>query len=262
MLPGTIQGAAQARTGGPRLTVLVTALVLTLALPHHGQAEQVAVPALNAYVTDLTGTLAPEVRASLNDRLAAFDRETSTQIVVVIIPTVGDEAIEEVGLRIAEENRIGRKGKDNGALLLVARSDRKLRIEVGYGLEGVLTDALSSQIIRKEIVPHFRNNDYAAGIVAGVEAIMSATRNEYTADPEADSKGGPGISSIIVLLIIVFFLTRLRSSGLRRSGFPPFPPMGGGWGSGSGGFGGGGFSSGSFGGGGGSFGGGGSSGSW
>ena len=231
-------------------------------------AQTVTIPRLTQYVTDETGTLSPEVRRVLNDSLAAFDRQTSTQIVVVVLPTIGMEAIEEIGLKIVEANGVGQKGKDNGVLLLVVRDDRLLRIEVGYGLEGVLTDALSAQIIRREIVPRFREGDYDGGIAAGVSAIMRATRNEYTADPQADDEGGMKLSTIITMLFILFIVSRMmaRSSRARRGGFPPIPPIGGGWGSGggfgSGGFGGGGFGGGGFSGGGGSFGGGGSSGSW
>lgn len=231
-------------------------------------AQTVTIPRLAEYVTDVTGTLSPEVRRALNDSLAAFDRQTSTQIVVVVLPTIGREALEEVSLKIVEANGVGRKGKDNGVLLLVVRDDRLIRIEVGYGLEGVLTDALSAQIIRREIVPRFRESDYDGGIAAGVGAIMRATRNEYTAEPQSDDEEGMKLSTIITLLFVLFIVSRMmsRSSRARRGGFPPIPPFGGGWGSGggfgSGGFGGGGFGGGGFSGGGGSFGGGGSSGSW
>ncbi|HMK38496.1 MAG TPA: TPM domain-containing protein, partial [Bacteroidota bacterium] len=153
-------------------------------------------------------------------------------------------------------NKIGRKGKDNGVLLVVARNDRKARIEVGYGLEGVLPDALAGQIIRHEIGPHFRQGDYC-GLRAGVEAIMSATKNEYQAEPS--SRGGRSSSTrlIFALVFVAFMVIRLarRRHGIFLGGGPW---IGGGWGSGSGG----GFGGGGFGGGGGSFGGGGASGSW
>ncbi len=249
--------------GRVTVTTLLAALLLA-ATP--ALSQSVVIPRLTEYVTDQTGTLAPEIRQELSDSLAAFDRQTSTQIVVVILPTIGIEAIEEVSLKIVETNNVGGKGKDNGVLLLVVRDDKLLRIEVGYGLEGVLTDALSAQIIRREIVPRFRNGDYAGGIVAGVSAIKLATRNEYTADPREDGKKGFRFSTLVVVLIILFIVSRMkfRSSGIGRGGFPPVPPFGGGWG-GGGGFGGGGFGGsggGGFSGGGGSFGGGGSSGSW
>ena len=243
--------------------VLLCIMLSTTTLLH---AQSLTIPRLTEYVTDQTGTLAPDVRQALNDSLAAFDKATSTQIVVVILPTIGIEALEEVSLKIVEENGVGRKEKDNGVLLLVVRDDRLLRIEVGYGLEGVLTDALSAQIIRNEIVPHFRSGDYASGIQAGVSAIMRATRNEYVADPQDDDTKGVDVSTIFTLLVILFIISRMirrNRTGIRGGGFPP---IGGGWGGGSwggGGFGGGGFGGGGgFSGGGGSFGGGGSSGSW
>jgi uncharacterized protein len=241
-----------------RLAILPVLLGFLLCGAFHADAQEVPAPALANYITDQAGVLPPDVTVALNEKLALFERETSTQIAVVVLPTLGGEAIEDASYRFVEKNKLGRKGKDNGILLLVVRDDRKIRIEVGRGLEGVLTDALSSQIIRKEIVPHFRVNDYPSGIAAGVDALMRATRNEYTADPESGKSSGPGIGPIVVMLIIIFIVTRLRSSGIRRGGFPPF---GGGFGGGSFG-GGGGFGGGSFGGGGGSFGGGGASGSW
>lgn len=245
-----------------RMTFIALIVVAgMLAIPvRHASAQPAASEPLTTYVTDATGTLDAADRESLNARLAAFDKQTSTQIAVVVLSTLHGEPLEEASRRIVIQNRMGQKGRDNGVLLLVVRDERKIRIEVGRGLEGVLTDALSSQIIRKEIVPHFKAQDYPGGIAAGVEAIMAATRNEYTADP-AGEKGddGVGVGVIIAIMIIFFIMSRMRSSGLRRGGF--FPPMGGGFGGGSFG-GGGGFGGGGFSGGGGSFGGGGASGSW
>jgi uncharacterized protein len=221
-----------------------------------GQGE--AVPSLSRYATDLTGTLSSQELAGLEVKLAGFDKGTSTQIVFVMIPTVGGEAIEEVALRIAEKNRLGQKGKDNGALLLVAKNDRRIRIEVGRGLEGVLPDAIAGRIIRNEITPRFREGDFYSGINAGLDAIMAATRNEYKADQGGRSKDSIQFPLVIIVLgaVILISLFRGRSSSISRSRGGGFPPIGGGWG-GGGGFGGGGFS-----GGGGSFGGGGASGSW
>jgi uncharacterized protein len=237
---------------------LVALILVATTLVH---AQSVTIPRITEYVTDEAGTLSPGVRQALNDSLAAFDKATSTQIVVVILPTIGIEALEEVSLRIVEQNGVGRKGKDNGVLLLVVRDDRKLRIEVGYGLEGVLTDALTAQIIRKEIVPHFRIGDYDSGIVAGVSAIQRATRNEYTADPSDTGSEGFNSGTIFFILFVLFVLSRLFSRLSSRRGRRGGFPLGGGWGGGSWG-GGGGFGGGGFSGGGGSFGGGGSSGSW
>jgi len=212
------------------------------------------VPALKHYATDLTGTLTPEQVAQLDQLLSSFDRTTSTQIVVLMIPSLNGDEIEDYSLRVAEANRIGKKGKDNGALLLVSKNDRKARIEVGYGLEGAVTDALSGQIIRQEIAPRFRQGDYYGGLRAGVEAIIAASKDEYHADPS--SQGGRRSSPILfAVIMIAFALIRLtrRRRGFFWGGGPWIGGGGGGWGGGSGG----GFS-----GGGGSFGGGGASGSW
>jgi uncharacterized protein len=230
---------------------------------------QPAVPELKSFATDLTSTLSGEELNQLNSRLKAFEDSTSNQLVMLMISSLDDYPLEYYSMDVAEKNKIGTKGHDNGALLLIVKNDKKLRIEVGYGLEGVLPDALSNSIIRNVIVPHFKQDDYYAGISAGVDAIIAATAGEYKAPPDQDKDKNKthGISTIIFIIIfILFFFIR---GGRRRGpgGFVFLPGMGGfgggsrnsGWGN-SGGFGG--FSGGGFSGGGGSFGGGGSSGGW
>lgn len=226
-------------------------------------------------MNDETGTLTKEQINSLLKKLEDFDKETSTQIVVYIIPSLNGEPLEEVSVRLAEANKIGKKDKNNGVLLLIAKNDRKLRIEVGYGLEGVLTDALSSQIIRNEITPSFKNNNYYEGITKGIDAIISVTKGEYKADKKKKESGGLcfGIP-IFVIMIFIFvgfsiFISIIRrlmgfggtmySGGRRNGGWSNFGG-GGFWSGGSGSSGGSSF--GGFSGGGGSFGGGGASGSW
>ncbi|MER3523066.1 MAG: hypothetical protein C4326_03125 [Ignavibacteria bacterium] len=238
---------------------LILASVLVIGLQSTGRAEEVKIPKLLKRVTDFTNTLSPPQLADLEQTLARFEDTTSTQIAVVMIPTLGDESIEDFALRTAELNGIGQKKKDNGVLLLIAKDDRQMRIEVGYGLEGVLPDGLCGQIIRREIVPHFQNGDYFAGITAGVEAIMKATQNEYMAEPKSDNGTLSWILPLIWFGVIAFLASRnaRRSRMLGRGGRLPIF-YGGGWGSGGGR--GGGF--GGFSGGGGSFGGGGASGRW
>jgi len=138
-------------------------------------AQTVENARLTRWVTDRTGTLTPDEAAGIEEELRAFADSTSTQVVLLMIPTTGDLAVEEYAYEVARANGIGHKGKDNGVLLLVATEDRKVRIEVGYGLEGVLTDQLSGVIIRSEIAPRFRAGDYAGGLRAGARAIMAAT---------------------------------------------------------------------------------------
>ncbi len=219
------------------------------------------IPKLQRRVTDLTNTLSAAELGALEGDLAAFEDSTSNQIVVVMIPTLGDQSLEDFALRAAQSNGIGREKQDNGALLLVVKDDRKIRIEVGYGLEGVLTDALSSQIIRREMTPYFRSGDYYNGIKAGIEAIVLATRNEYKAEKTKSKSKSP--SFLVLLFFLVMFIFVVRSARRRAGGLGMLPFLlassmgrsrGGGWGGGGGG---GGFS-----GGGGSFGGGGASGGW
>ncbi len=247
--------------------IAIRALVCCAALlaGHAGApAAPVSIPRLTQYATDLTQTLSAGQLATLSSELDAFQKKTSTQVVVLMIPTAGDQAIEELSYRIAQANGIGVKGKNNGILLLIAKNDRHMRIEVGYGLEGALPDILAGQIIRKEIAPRFRTDDYYGGIESGVRAIMLATQDEYKADTPPRKRQG----SIVVLLFMVFaviLVTRMfrRVGGSFPGGFGP--PFLGGWGgsSSSGGWGGGGgFGGGGFSGGGGSFGGGGASGGW
>ena len=130
------------------------------------------VPALKARVTDLTGTLAAGEAQALDAKLAAWEQKTGNQLAVLIVPTTQPEPIEAYSIRVADAWKIGRKGQDNGALLVVAKDDRKLRIEVGYGFEGSLTDATSRRIIAETIAPAFRQNRYAQGINAGVDQII------------------------------------------------------------------------------------------
>jgi len=215
-------------------------------------------------VDDRTGTLTPDQIATLERKMAAFEQETTNQIAVLLIPSLEGDSLEDYSIRLAEKWKIGQKGRNNGAILLVVKNDRKLRIEVGYGLEGALPDALSGTILRDEIAPRLRNGQFFEGIEAGIEAIMAATRGEYKA---AAKKKGNALNSWLPLLImgafLVFFI--IAASQARRGHYHSGGSRG--WTSGGGFFGGGGgggFSGGGggFSGGGGDFGGGGSSGSW
>jgi uncharacterized protein len=246
----------------PHLLAMTLLLILGSAVSLH--ADEAAPPKLYGYVTDQTGTLSDGEKQLLTARLRAFEDSTSTQIVVLMVPTTGDMSLEEYSLKVAELNKIGQKGKSNGALLFIAKDDHKVRIEVGYGLEGVLTDALTSIIIRREIAPQFRQSDYFAGISAATDAMMLASRGEYKADPKSGANNSLPIIPIIIFIVIFILVIRNASRRPHRyfGGFGPTMwtgSSGGGWGGGgSSSFGGGS----SFSGGGGSFGGGGASGSW
>jgi uncharacterized protein len=226
-----------------------------------GTATAVEVPTLQHYVNDQANRLSQAEWEQLERMLEAYDRTTSSQYVVLIIPSLEGESIEDFSMAVAEKNRIGKKGKDNGLLFLVVVNDRKMRFEVGYGLESVLTDALTSTIISEIIAPEFRSGRYAAGITAGMDAAMKAASGEFTApEPRPESrKKSRGTNGIVFFIILLFILIRIgrrkgRGGGIWFLGGPWGGSSGGGF-SGGGGFGG-------FSGGGGSFGGGGSSGSW
>ncbi len=220
---------------------------------------------IRTYVTDKTGTLSSSETTSLETKLSNFDKQTSNQVVVYIISTLDGESLEDKSYEIAEQNGVGRKSKNNGVLLFIVKDDRKLRIEVGYGLEGALPDATCDQIIRHDITPLFKQAKYYDGINAGVDAIIKATKGEYKNDTkeknEDDYICGMPIFAVVIMIAIFFFVIMpivSRICGWSRGGW--FSGGSGGWssgGSGSSWSGGGGFS-----GGGGSFGGGGASGSW
>lgn len=217
-----------------------------------GQAE---VPTIKMWATDLTNTLTKSELDDLNYRLKTFEDSTSNQIVTLMISTLDGYSIEEVANEIFTKNKIGTKKNDNGVLLLIAKDDRKLRIEVGYGLEGVLPDALCSSIIRNVIVPRLKAEQYYLAISDGINAIISAIGGEYVAENENDEESPISIAFVIILIIVFLFIfntgKRMPGGVYRTGGF-------GGWSSGGSGW----DSSGGFSGGGGSSGGGGASGSW
>ena len=156
-------------------------------------------------VTDPTRTLSPSEIATLERKLAAFERETTHQIAVLIIPSLEGDNLEDYSIRLAEKWKIGQKGRNNGAILLVVKNDRKLRIEVGYGLEGALPDALAGTIIRNEIAPRFRAGQFYQGIDAGINAMMAATKGEYKASPKR-GKGSRGLPLWVVFFLPMVFI--------------------------------------------------------
>ena len=255
---------------------------------------EVEIPDLSHRVTDLTATLSAQQAAALETRLAAFEAKKGSQIAVLIVPTSQPEDIAQFGIRVAEAWKIGRKNVDDGVILIVAKEDRKLRIEVGYGLEGAVPDAIAKRIIAETITPFFKKGDYAGGIDAGVTQLMQLIEGETLPAPDKLQDGqlnegtfmfilfggllagfvlsammgrvmggilaglGSGVVAALFFglsfAVVLIGLMVFFIVGVRHRG-------GGGWTSGGGGFGG--VSGGSWGGGGGgSFGGGGASGSW
>ena len=260
-------------------------------------ASEVALPTLTERVTDLTGTLSPDERASLTASLTALEKDKGAQVAIVMLPTTQPEAIEQFSIRLADAWKIGRKGVDDGVIIIVAKNDRKMRIEVGYGLEGAIPDAIAKLIAAEQMGPRFREGDFAGGLKAAVATLDKVIRGEPLPAPvvkTAESGTDPG--DALTFLLIVFFMAGVIRSmfgllgSLAVSGvagwlaWTVFASLGlaggaalvafvlsfirlgrGGWSSGGrGGFGGGfgGSGGGGFSGGGGGFGGGGASGNW
>jgi uncharacterized protein len=275
------------------LRALFTFLLLGIFLAAGLARAEVAVPPLKTRVTDLTATLNAAQQATLERELADFETRKGSQIAVLIVPTTQPETIEQYAIRVAEAWKLGRKGIDDGALLLVAKDDRALRVEVGYGLEGVIPDAVAKRIISEIILPYFKQGDFYGGIQAGVTRLVRLVEGEPLPPPHKKDVSWAGFEDYLPIAFVAVFLV----GGVLRMMFGRFigatvgggvaalvawmimgslatavivalvvfvatlggrgPGGFGGWSSGGGGLGGGGFS-----GGGGGFGGGGASGRW
>jgi uncharacterized protein len=262
------------------LAALAPLLALCLVALAAVQAAAPAFPTLTGRVVDDAGLLSERDQAELSAALAQFEHQTGDQIVVVTVKSLQELPIEDYGYQLGRHWGIGQKDKDNGALLIVAPNEREVRIEAGYGLEGELTDAQDRTIIETEIVPRFRQGDFAAGIKAGVAAMIETLGGTYNpALPPVQAREREQAPSpwplIVMLPIIAIFLLNFLSDRRRGSryrggyGGPIIIPggwsnrgSGGGFGGGGFGGGGGGGSGGGFSGGGGSFGGGGATGRW
>jgi uncharacterized protein len=192
--------------------LLVVAVTLW---PFTAPAQQlVAVPPLASPVTDVAGVLSPDQSAALDAKLRAFEQAKGSQVAVLVVPTTQPEDIEQYGIRVVDAWKLGRKGVDDGALLLVAVQDRRVRIEVGYGLEGVLPDATANRIIEEAIVPAFRDGDYYRGIVAGVDRMLRVIEGEPLPEPKRRSPA-EGIPGLFQLLPFLFVLALVGGSILR-----------------------------------------------
>jgi uncharacterized protein len=248
---------------------LAFSLVLLIAVTAY--AAEVIPPKPDRYFNDYAGVISKEAALRFNEELAQFERQTSNQVVVAIFPKMqSDSDIADYTQRVAQAWGVGQKERRNGVVLFVFIQDRKMFIQVGYGLEGALPDITAFDITEYKIKPHFRSGDYEGGIAIGIESILKAIRGEYKGSGKTiaeERRGGGGASSlwffivfVIALIVISRMLRRLGGwSYSSRRGGPVFFPMGGGGGGWSSG-GGGGFSG--FSGGGGSFGGGGAGSNW
>jgi len=277
-----LAAAAGGRLASPRATsrlrrtlrakhipLLVAALFALLTVG--ARAAEVIPPKPTGYFNDYTGIISKAAALRFNEELAQFERETSDQVVVAVLAKMqSDSDIADYTQRVAQAWGVGQKDRRNGVVLFVFLQDRKMFIQVGYGLEGALPDATAFDITEYKIKPYFRNGNYEGGIAIGIDSIFKAIRGEYTgsgntvAERNRRGDGAPGFLFFVIFLIALFVISRMlrRLGGYgyssRRGGPIFFPGGGGGWSSGGGG--GGGFSG--FSGGGGSFGGGGAGSSW
>lgn len=261
-------------------------LGLGVAVPLPAQAQSnLQFPALTGRVVDNADILTPQQEAELTQKLAILEQQTTDQLVVVTLPTLNDYDIADYGYQLGRHWGIGQAEANNGALLIVAPNDRKVRIEVGYGLEGILTDAYSALTIQNHILPPFRNGDYYSGINAGVDQLVyqmtldpeeaKARAEKLAADYEGDGSGGVGIILIVIGIFGVIFVVGSVAGAANAGSGRRLQGAADGAGAvlwttaqilsviaSSGGRGGGGGGGGGFGGGGGGFGGGGASGGW
>jgi uncharacterized protein len=188
---------------------------LALLLAASLSQAQVAVPALTARVTDLTGTLSGEAVTRIEAKLAALEAKKGSQIAVLMLPTTQPEDIEQFGIRVEDAWKLGRKGVDDGAYLIVAKNDRRVRIEVGYGLEGALPDAIANRIITETITPHFKLGDYDGGVEAGVDQMISVVNGEPLPAPDRKWEHHSNLGNLLPLLLVVVFV----ASGVLRAIF-------------------------------------------
>jgi len=169
-----------------------------------GLIHALDVPPLQGYVNDYAGMISPTIRTQLEAELKGFEQTDSTQLVILTIPSLEGEVIEDFGIRVGESWKIGQKNKDNGIIMLVAKQERKIRIEVGRGLEGRLTDLLAGRIVDLVITPRFKRGDFEGGFQAGVSALVDATRGEFKADEGRRAKKSKGAPSFFTFLIAGF----------------------------------------------------------
>jgi uncharacterized protein len=188
---------------------------------------EVAVPPLKARVTDMTATLSTAEHAALEAKLQAFEESKGSQVAVLIVPTTQPEAIEQYSIRVVEQWQLGRKQVDDGVLLLVAKDDRKLRIEVGYGLEGILPDVIAKRIVADDIAPHFKQGHYYAGIDAGVTRIIGVIQGEVLPPvaPQRASGNAPDSDFLMYFIFVVMagfvsaILLYSRYSGIKAASY-------------------------------------------
>jgi len=193
-------------------------LAAALLFPPAYTAAEIAVPPLKARVTDLTATLTSDQRAALEQKLAALEARKGSQVPVLLVPTTQPETVEQYAIRVFDQWKLGRKGMDDGVLLLVAKNDRKLRIEVGYGLEGAIPDAIAKRVIDDDIMPLFKQGNFYGGISAGTDRVSKLIEGESMPPPRRATAPGSGWSTetFFIGFIILAMASQLLHSLLGR----------------------------------------------
>ena len=199
------------------VAALLAGAALSLAALAQDAGEPIAVPKLTARVIDQTGTLAPQEQQQLEAKLSAFEQAKGSQVAVLMVPTIGAEPIEDFALRVTDAWKLGRAGIDDGVLFVVAKQQRKMRIQTGRGVQGTLTDAMAKRIVAERVAPSFRNGDFAGGINAGVDAILKAIEGEALPAPSAtqSTRKVDTISSGSNFLWLAFFAVPVLAMVLR-----------------------------------------------
>lgn len=198
---------------------LLAVFTLVFLFAANVHAALVPVPALQTHVTDLTQTLNADQQAQLEAKLAGFEQETGSQIAVLMVPTTQPEAIEQFSIRVVDSWKLGRQQQDDGVLLLVAKNDRKMRIEVGYGLEGAIPDVIAKRMIAEIMAPHFRQGDFYGGILQATEQVMRLIKGEQLPPPQkARSAGKTQLLDMLPALLIA----ALVAGGIMRAIFGKF----------------------------------------
>jgi uncharacterized protein len=193
---------------------LVIFYFLCLPFPAYG----LDVPRLQGYVNDYAGMISPSAKSKIEEGLRAFEQSDSTQIVILTIPSLEGENIEEFGIKVGETWKIGQKVKDNGAILIVSKQERKIRIEVGYGLEGRLTDLTAGRIIDLVVKPRFQQGDFDGGFIAGISSMIDATRGEFRAERRPVHQRQRGVPPFLTIFLFFAIFTLILGSLSRLLG--------------------------------------------
>lgn len=196
------------------------ACLISLLLLNSVEASALGIPKLGGYVNDYASMISGSSKAKLEEELRSFEQSDSTQLVILTIPSLEGEPIEDYSIKVAEAWKLGQARKDNGILLLVSKNDRKMRIEVGRGLEGKLTDLMAGRIIDLVIKPRFKRDDFDGGFTAGVASLIDATRGEFKAEEKDSRKETQPFQSSWLFLLVAIILVYLFLSSARRKAKP------------------------------------------